>query len=73
MYNVANSQGFPQQKQKRSCINGVKRNIQVKSKSNQVYCYTNNINYLTTYNKYNEALHIKYIFQLHLLQLEVPV
>ena len=42
-------------------------------KSNQVYCYTNNINHITPYNRYNEALHIKYISQLHLAQIKVPV
>ena len=45
------------------------RDFQVKS--NQVYCYTKNTNYITPYNEYNVALHLKYIFQLHLTQLKV--
>ena len=50
--------------------------IQVKSsqvKSNQVYCYTNNTNYITPYNEYNVALHLKYMFQLHLTQLKFSI
>ena len=42
-------------------------------KSNQVYCYTNNTNYTTPYNEYNVALHLKYIFQLHLTQLKFSI
>ena len=41
--------------------------------SNQVYCYTNNTNYTTPYNEYNVALHLKYIFQLHLTQLKFSI